>query len=172
MSLRTLVTYGSRYGSTAEVAERIGLVLGQAGLDVVVLPVSEVADAAAYQAFVIGSAVYSGEWSPDVNAFINQHQGLLRAAPVALFCLALRLRLDDEAMRTAVLQVFTGAQARTAPQAIGLFAGTLHYERLSPIVRLQLKTKNLPEGDFRDWAAIEGWAASLPAALAGDAADA
>ena len=60
MEIRVLVTYASKYGATAEIAEKIGQVLRQAGLQADVLPVNRVNDLTPYKAFVLGSAAYMG----------------------------------------------------------------------------------------------------------------
>ena len=58
---KTLVAYGTKYGATAEIAEKIGEVLRQAGLPTDVLPADHVHDLAGYQAVVLGSGVYMGK---------------------------------------------------------------------------------------------------------------
>jgi menaquinone-dependent protoporphyrinogen IX oxidase len=44
MDRNILVTYASKYGATKEIAEKIGAVLRQAGLQVDVLPVDSIRD--------------------------------------------------------------------------------------------------------------------------------
>ena len=41
MSEQVLVTYARKYGSTAEIAEKMGQVLRQAGLTAIVAPVAD-----------------------------------------------------------------------------------------------------------------------------------
>ena len=63
--MRVLVSSASRHGSTDQVATRIALTLreGLPGDTVVdVLQAAEVSDASAYDAVVLGSAVYLGRW--------------------------------------------------------------------------------------------------------------
>jgi len=55
-----LVAYATRYGSTAELARFIARTLREEGLDAEALPAAEVTDVAAYDAVVIGSALYMG----------------------------------------------------------------------------------------------------------------
>jgi len=50
MKMRVLVTYATKYGATAEIAEKIGEVLRQEGLDTDVIPVKQVQDLASYTA--------------------------------------------------------------------------------------------------------------------------
>ena len=60
MSKKILVAYASKYGSTTEIANKIGEVLTQAGHQVDVLSADQVKGLSAYQAIVLGSAVYYG----------------------------------------------------------------------------------------------------------------
>ncbi len=57
MPNRILVTYASRAGTTAEVAEAIARTLTQDGAQVDVLPMKSVKDLSPYQAVVAGSAI-------------------------------------------------------------------------------------------------------------------
>ena len=60
MDTRVLVAYATKYGATAEIAEKIGQVLLQAGFQTDVLPTDSVSDLAPYQAIVLGSAGLCG----------------------------------------------------------------------------------------------------------------
>ncbi|NDJ86186.1 MAG: flavodoxin [Chloroflexi bacterium] len=166
MKEKYLVTYASRYGSTAEIAQHIAGILAKQGWTVDTKPVSEVEDLEIYRGVLIGSAIYSGEWDQAAVEFIKAQQRLLEGLPLAIFMVGMRLRDQSEEMRSTVLAQFEVYQVMLKPLAIGLFAGALFYDKLSPIVRLQLKGKGLPEGDFRDWSAIERWAESLPGLFA------
>lgn len=165
MNNRILVTYASRYGSTAEIAQRVGDVLAKRGYAVDVLPLAEATAPGDYDGFVLGGAIYSGQWPPEVCEFVGSNEHLLRDKHAALFVVAIRLREAGEEMRQSVLSTIDTCRVMVEPDTIGLFAGKIDYDTLSPIVRLQVQTKNLPEGDFRDWAAIEAWADEVAAAF-------
>ena len=62
MARKVLVAYGSKHGGTREIAERIGQVLQEAGLAVTARSADETGDVASYDAVVLGSAVYAGQW--------------------------------------------------------------------------------------------------------------
>ena len=59
---KVLVAYASKYGATAEIAERIGQVLREAGVTTEVLPAGKVRDLTTYRAVVLGSAAYIFHW--------------------------------------------------------------------------------------------------------------
>ena len=52
MNQKVLVAYATKYGATEEIAERIGLALGNAGVAAEVLAVDKVEDVTAYAAVV------------------------------------------------------------------------------------------------------------------------
>ena len=72
MDKQVLVAYATKYGATAEIAEKIGEVLRQAGLPTDVLPVDRVGDLSAYKAVVLGSAVYIGQWRKEAEVLEGQ----------------------------------------------------------------------------------------------------
>jgi menaquinone-dependent protoporphyrinogen oxidase len=61
MEIQVLVAYATKYGATAEIAEKKGQVLRKAGLRADVLSADRVSDLAPYNAVVLGSAVYIGQ---------------------------------------------------------------------------------------------------------------
>ncbi len=62
MKSKILVAYASKHGATAEIAERIGKVIREAGFEVDIFPVGRAGDLGAYGAVVLGSAIYIGQW--------------------------------------------------------------------------------------------------------------
>lgn len=163
MRYKILITYASLYGSTAEIARYIGDELSKVnGLSVVVKAVVDVEQLADYDAVIIGGAIYGGEWTPALNDFVNANREQLQAKTRALFVVAMRMRDDTDDMRQSVLATIDKQRIVLEPVAsIGLFAGKLDYSALSPIVRMKIKTKGLPEGDFRDWDKIKEWVDNL-----------
>jgi len=85
MSERVLVAYGSKHGATAEIAEAIGEVMREAGLDVDVLSAGAVKDLAPYAAVVLGSGVYVGKWLKEAAKFLEAQAAGLAQRPVWLF---------------------------------------------------------------------------------------
>ena len=60
MDNQVLVVYATKYGATAEIAEKIGQVLRQASLQANALPADRIRDLSPYKAVALGSAVYYG----------------------------------------------------------------------------------------------------------------
>lgn len=94
---RILVAYATRYGSTREVAERIGEVLGRRGAPVEVTSAESVGDLGGYSAVVLGSPYYIGKMLKPAREFLAKHRDALAALPVAVFALGPVGPTDDEA---------------------------------------------------------------------------
>jgi len=77
VNTQVLVTYATKYGATAEIADKIGQVLRQAGLRTDVLPTDCVRDLHSYKAVVLSSAVYIGRWRKEAATFVIGMPSLL-----------------------------------------------------------------------------------------------
>jgi menaquinone-dependent protoporphyrinogen oxidase len=170
MKNRLLIAYGSRCGSTGEVAEAIGQVLSMAGAAVDVRLVKDVNDLSPYQGVIVGSAIRMGKWLPEAVEFVKTHQHTLSRLPVAYFAVCLTMK-DDTVENRRKAMGFLDPVHKQFPQVrpahIGLFAGAVDYGKLSFAYSLILKVKGAPEGDFRNWEAIRTWAAAVRPALWG-----
>src|SRR6478735_11803045 len=82
---RVLVASASKHGSTEEIAQAIADVLLAHGLCVDVRRMEDVATALPYEAYVLGSAVYMGNWLRVAHRFVDRHSELIRTRPTWLF---------------------------------------------------------------------------------------
>jgi len=169
MDKKVLVAYGTKYGATAEIAVRIGEVLAASGLPVEVHPAEQAGDLAAYGAVVLGSAVYIGQWRKPAVRFLKENEQALAALPVWLFSSGPTGEGDPLALAEGWR--FPGGLKpvadRIKPRDIALFGGAVDPRLLNPIEKWMLKNVKAPSGDFRNWPAIEAWAAGIAAALNG-----
>jgi hypothetical protein len=62
VAVTVLVSAASRYGATAEIAERLGQALAERGVDGIVRDPADVEGLDGYDAAIVGSAVYDGHW--------------------------------------------------------------------------------------------------------------
>lgn len=173
--MNVLVAYATRHGATAGIAERIADGLHAAGLDAQAHPVTAAVDLQTYDAFVIGSASYMYHWLKPAKRFVKRHRELLASRPTWLFSSGplgtdrideqgedvlevTRPREFDELaplVHPRDMQVFFGAWDPEAPP-VGL---------LERLIRRMPAADATPAGDFRDWAAIDAWAAEIARAL-------
>lgn len=83
--MTVLVAAASEHGATAEIAVWLGAALAQNGVDVDVRKLEEVSDVEHYEAVVLGSAVYFGQWLKTACRFIDTHAADLARRPTWLF---------------------------------------------------------------------------------------
>ena len=161
--MKVLVTYATKYGATAEIAEKIGQVLRQAGLLTDVLPASRVSDLPTYQAVVLGSAVYVGLWRKEAARFLKANEHVLAGQLVWLFSSG----PTGEGDTVELLQGWRFPKAlqpiadRVQPRDITVFHGAVALEKLNPLYKWMLNNVEAPIGDFRDWDAITSWATAI-----------
>ncbi len=167
MDIRVLVAYATKYGATAEIADKIGQVLRQAGLQTDVLPADRVGDLSPYKAVVLGSAVYIGQWQKKAATFLRANERALAQRPVWLFSSGPTGEGDP-------VQLMKGWRLPTALQPIAdrvhardiaIFHGALDPKKLNLIEKWMVKNVKAPLGDFRNWNAVNAWASAIADAM-------
>jgi menaquinone-dependent protoporphyrinogen oxidase len=170
MNRKILVTYASKTGSTAEIAQAVAETLSQQGGAVDFLPLKQVRSLDGYDAVVLGSAVRVGSWLPEAVKFVEQHSDALKRLPLALFTVHGNNRGGDEASRAAREAYLAPVRARVQAKSEVFFGGQIEPARMSFLERMMTKAVKAEVGDFRDWDAIRAWSAALPGLLAQPAA--
>lgn len=170
MNDRILVTYASRLGSTAGVAEAIGKTLAERGAQVDILPMQEVKTLAPYRAVVAGSAIRGKAWLPEAMQFMQTYQAALAQKPFAPFLVCMTLAIRNGQYRAAVSDWLEPVRRLVRPVSEGLFAGALEVSKVPSLAdrlkfRLSIALGVWTEGDHRDWDAIRAWADDLAVKL-------
>ena len=173
MPNKILVTYASRTGATAEIAQAIGKTLAENGAQVDVIPMQEVQDLAAYSAVVAGSAIRKSKWLPEAVQFIQTHRAELAQKRFAEFTVCITLAMSSaEQYRAAVAKWVAPVRALVTPLSEGFFPGMLDFKKL-PInldtlgLQLAVLFGVFPREDRRDWNAVRAWAESSRPMLVG-----
>jgi menaquinone-dependent protoporphyrinogen oxidase len=167
MSKAVLIAYATKYGATAEIAEKIGEVLRQRSLLVEVLRADRVTDVTPYAAVVLGSAVYMGKWRSEAVTLLERNEQQLATLPVWLFSSG----PTGSGEPAALLQGWRFPEAQQAtverikPRDIALFHGKIDRQNLNIIEKFAIKTVGSPVGDFRDWQMISNWADTIASAI-------
>ena len=158
-----LVAYASKYGSTAEIARRISRILKEEGHQVQLRNASEVGQVAEFDAVVLGSAVYAGQWRKPAVELMLSSESSLSNIPVWFFS-------SGPTGEGKPAELMNGwefpdsleqAARRIEPRSIEFFHGVLDPEQLSLPEKLIVKGLGAPLGDFRNWEKIEAWANSI-----------
>jgi menaquinone-dependent protoporphyrinogen oxidase len=161
--MTVLVTAASRHGATDEIAARIGSDLAAHGLEVDVRKLDEVGDLDRYDAVVLGSALYLGNWLREARSFIDAHAGELAERPTWLFASGSivgdpPVADDPNALRPGLAETLVET---TRAREHKLFAGKLDKSALGLLERAAVRGAHAREGDHRDWQAIDEWAAAV-----------
>lgn len=163
---KILVTYASKCGSTAGVAEAVANTLAAKGYTVDLTPVGLAAGVESYRAVVLGSAIRFGAVLPAAAEFIKEHAESLKSIPVAYFTVGSTLFEDTPENRAAAAACTEPQKALVPPVSTADFAGVFDPGKVSFAERLLGKAMKMPVGDFRDWDAIHNWASGLADLLA------
>lgn len=170
--MNLLVAYASRLGSTRAIAERIAARAQTHGLEASAVCVESVDDLIAYDAVVVGSAVYAGHWLKEASRFVRSHDARLAARPVWLFSsgpvgnTATRHDPVEPKEVTSLAWAIHAREHRTFAGALD--RATLDGAEMSAVERFIAK-RFVPEGDFRDWPAVDAWADEIAHDLIGSA---
>jgi menaquinone-dependent protoporphyrinogen oxidase len=167
---QVLVAYGTRYGSTCEVAEAVAATLEEQGIDSDVKNAREVHSLDGYEAVVLGTPLYMGALHKDVRALLEKNREALEHTPFALFALG-PIKADDgvDGSRAQLIEALAKLPVPT-PASTAVFVGAYDPARLGfkdkmitalPASPLHGETAH----DERDWDAIRAWARGLPAGL-------
>lgn len=174
--MRVLVAYSSRYGGTRGIGERIAEVLRSKGFAAQSRALEVLGNVDSYDAYVVGSAVYMGHWERDARAFVHRYEELLASHPVWLYSsgplgtreVDARGRDVRVASEPAELE---GLRSAIRPRDHRVFFGAFRRTGLGlvdrAVARLPAAKELLLEGDFRNWAEVDAWAAGIADALDG-----
>jgi len=188
---KILIAYATLSGSTTEIAQEVAKEISQGGLQVDVLPFSQVKDIGSYAGVVVGAPMIMG-WHRSALGFLRKHRRALQGVPLAVFVTAMSLTrtgetdldgipvLVDEKLpkapanaasltfreRYATLANYLRPIVRAArpalPVSIGFFGGRLEYGRLPWwAVLFAMVIIQAPAGERRNWPVIRAWAADL-----------
>jgi len=156
--MKVLICAASKYGATSEIAQAVAGVLAERGCEVTVLPPEKVGAVEEFDAVVLGSAVYLGQWLKPARELAERSAGALAARPVWLFSSG---PVGEPAKPTDNPVDVTKILQATKARDHQIFTGKLVKKDLSFPDRAVASAIRAQEGDFRNWAEIREWAAGI-----------
>jgi menaquinone-dependent protoporphyrinogen oxidase len=161
MEKRILVAYATKYGSTAEIAERISEVIRRSNPDVDVVNVKQGKDLAPYPVVVLGSALYMGQWRKEAVKFLQDNEAALAQKKIWLFASGPSGKGDPKKLAEGMYmpKSLQPVVDRIQPKDFAVFHGNVDPSRINFLEKWILRQVKAETGDFRDWKAIEKWAA-------------
>jgi menaquinone-dependent protoporphyrinogen oxidase len=161
-----LVGYVSPHGSTKETAERIGQRLVKGGHHVDICPLSEAGDLASYDAYVLGSAIHNGNWMPEAIEFLDANVKHLKGNPAWLFSVGMQdATVLSRRFPSRAPKAIANIQLSLNVRDHRVFGGVFRREDNTLIGHLILEVMIGHYGDYRDWDAIDHWAAGIAGQL-------
>ena len=162
-----LVTYATRGGSTAEVAQAIRAALEESGLTAEVKPVSEVSSLLGKSRVILGAPLYVGRFPREFHHFLRQHRKALESVQAWCFVVGPTRRepKDFDAARTQAMKQL-GAYPWLRPADVHIFGGRWDMNTIPfPFSLVRRIPGNplakIPAEDIRDWAEIREWATGI-----------
>lgn len=165
---KVLVTYASEHGATAEIAQTIARVMRQFDLDVTSHRIESIKDGIfIYDAVILGSAVYLGDWLEEAQIFLKHYKHSLVKVPVWLFSSGPTGEGDAIELVNGIIvpDSIREIVEFIDPREVKIFHGKIDLRRLPKTDRLIIKAADTPRGDYRDWKAIKQWAMEVSRAL-------
>lgn len=150
---RTLVTYASNRGTTAQIAEVVAEVLSESGAEVDVMPVQRARDLRGYDAVVLGSACQMGRLIGPARRFVKKHSSELQCVPVAYFTVGAIMSKDTADTRAQMEKFVEPLRQVKEPVSVEFFGGRAPFTKVD--------APSAPNNDWRDLDKVRGWATRL-----------
>lgn len=160
--MKVLISVASKHGATGEIGDILAAVLGAAGIEVEERRPQDVDSIEPYDAVILGSAVYAGRWLEPARAFGERLATELSTQPVWLFSSG---PLGDPPMPVAESPDALALSERIGACEHRTLAGHLERAELGFLERAVTRAVRAPDGDFRDWVGIQGWAREIAGSL-------
>ena len=156
--MKVLVCAATKYGATGEIAQAVADVLAGKGLEVSAVPPGQAGAIEEFDAVVLGSAVYMGQWMKPARELAERSAAVLATRPVWLFSSGPvgepPKPADNPVDVTTILHATKARDHR-------IFTGKLVKKHLSFPDRAMASAIRAAEGDFRNWAEISEWATGI-----------
>jgi menaquinone-dependent protoporphyrinogen oxidase len=159
-TMRLLIGYASRFGSTRDIAIRIAGTVRTRGIDVDVRSVDDISDFDQCDAVVFGSGVYDGSWTIEATALMRRHAAVLARKPLWLFSVGSfgdRHPIVGGLIKKEPKEISEFEQA-LHPRDYRVFAGVIDLDPWPAWGRLLFKALGGHAGDNRQWPDIDDWA--------------
>jgi menaquinone-dependent protoporphyrinogen oxidase len=170
MSTKVLVAYATKYGATAEIAEKIGEVLVQAGIPTDVSPLNQVKDLDSYGAVVLGSAVYIFRWRKEASRFLKANARRLAELPLWIFSSGPTGKGDPVELTNGwrFPKKLQPLLDNIEPREVVVFHGAIDPGKMKGLEKWMIQKVGAAVEDSRDWEAIASWAQSIASVLAAE----
>lgn len=157
---KVLITYYTKTGSTLAVAEYISATLTSAGIEVDLLPFTEVTSLRPYHAVIIGAPINGFKWVPQAEAFLKEYDADLRQKQLATFCLSYLNQYPRPFLRNMIRKNYEKSSEGYSPVKTAVFGG-LGGGTFPALIRMAFGVpKEMPK-DTRNWDAVNQYSTAI-----------
>jgi menaquinone-dependent protoporphyrinogen oxidase len=178
---RVLIVYGTKYGQTARIAERMAATLRANGFDVSLQNGDDVpagVDVGGFAGVIIGASIIRGRYQRCIEKFIRTHRRELNTLPSAFFAVSGAAASPQPDAQLTARQDMAAFLAKVGwqPYRMITVAGSVLYRRYDPLTRMVMKRICRDTGlsadtsqnhEYTDWQQVEQFARQFGFALAG-----
>lgn len=180
-----LIAYGTRFGCTEEVSQKIATMLKEKGIDTTLVNLvktkkKEWPHPDAFDGVLVGSSIKINRWTKEPLTFLKNHQKVLTEKPLGIFVCCISAVTDPDYAKKTYLE---GVMEKVGVKAhvYDAFGGVLDFTESSHLgfmdkKMLQTAAKEMQKekcitidenarNDFRDWDQIRGFAEQFAAVL-------
>ncbi|HWR13036.1 MAG TPA: flavodoxin domain-containing protein [Rectinemataceae bacterium] len=157
--MKYLICYYSKTGTTAEIAGRIGKILGEGGAEVEMKTIDSVTDLSGYDRLILGCPINGMNLVPEFKAFLAAKVAG-SGIPVDIFIVSYLFEKGRNFFRKMIAKNTESVRASLNPRSMEIFAGRLP-DKLPGFARLIFGTPPDLPLDMRDWGKIEAWTRTL-----------
>lgn len=155
---RILILYVTRTQTTQLAAEIIAEVLKRENHEVTVAPIAEAVKLETYDAVVIGAPINGMQWHPTAQAYVQDHQEVLREKTTALFFMSYLIGAGRKIVNTRIEKSLDTASAAVHPVLLGMFKGVSGEKGLPRFIRWLFGIKADVPVDRREDSEVIEWA--------------
>jgi menaquinone-dependent protoporphyrinogen oxidase len=174
--MKALVVYGTRWGGTVGVAQKIGDSLRKADYTVDVVDAKKNPPKTdLYDLVIVGSGIRADSWTREALKFLGKNAQILETQKTALFVSCqMADRKEEEAREKAKRKYLVKIAEKygLSPIAYGFFGGFMDFSKSHGLlvdIMVRINRKNLRKNgldiskvyDTRDWNKIEAWTLEL-----------
>jgi menaquinone-dependent protoporphyrinogen oxidase len=163
--MTVLVAYASKRGSTAEIAETVAATLRREGLGVCLERAEDVKSLEAYDAVVLGSAVYMKRWRGDARHFLKKYRKPLKQVPFWVFSSGPVGNPANDNPEWIESPKIADKVEELGGRGYVVFGGSLPTEPKGSMEKSMVETTPREHRDRRDWAEIRDWAQQVASQL-------
>jgi menaquinone-dependent protoporphyrinogen oxidase len=176
IDMKALVVYGSRWGGTVAVAQKIAVTLRNEDLLVDAVDAKKVSvHVEDYDLIIIGSGIRADKWTKETLAFLKSNIEILKTKKTALFVSCQMADRPEKAVYGKAKNQYlnqTAEQFGIEPVSYGFFGGFMDFSQSHGLIvdiMVRVNRKSLAKNgldttkvhDTRNWSEIEVWAREL-----------